>query len=264
MSWGGTQINLREDQLTRANYSQGAPVDTFIVRTADDAVKPFHLVKLDGTQIPPNKYIVKTDADYGDGVDESFLFVVEPRLFRPGATEFYDKSADIEAGQSVNASLCVEKELYVVRANTNTTYNIGEIVVPVSGGEVGKLTTAGVTADRVHAFGVVMRKTTTSNDRLILVRYLGLIPATNKTLAGLVTTTPFFAKTGAGAVGTMNVIGLPIGAPTGTITYASSNESVATVNSSGAITAVGNGTAYITATSGTFKAVCIVTVSGIA
>ena len=49
-----------------------------------------------------------------------------------------------------------------------------------------------------------------------------------------------------------------------TVTWSSSNESVATVSSTGLVTGVGNGTAIITATSGDINVKCTVTVSGIA
>lgn len=49
-----------------------------------------------------------------------------------------------------------------------------------------------------------------------------------------------------------------------TVTWSSSNESVATVSNTGLVTGVGNGTAIITATSGDINAKCTVTVSGIA
>ena len=48
----------------------------------------------------------------------------------------------------------------------------------------------------------------------------------------------------------------------GAVTWASSNTAVATVSSAGLVTAVGNGTATITATSGTVSASCAVTVTG--
>ena len=50
----------------------------------------------------------------------------------------------------------------------------------------------------------------------------------------------------------------------GAVTWSSSDTSVATVNSSGLVTGVGNGTATITATSGDAHASCTVTVSGFA
>lgn len=50
----------------------------------------------------------------------------------------------------------------------------------------------------------------------------------------------------------------------GTVTWSSSDTSVATVSSSGLVTGVSNGTATITASSGTVSATCAVTVSGIA
>ena len=50
----------------------------------------------------------------------------------------------------------------------------------------------------------------------------------------------------------------------GAVTWASSNTAVATVSSTGLVTAVGNGTATITATSGTVSASCAVTVTGLA
>jgi len=49
----------------------------------------------------------------------------------------------------------------------------------------------------------------------------------------------------------------------GAITWASSNQRVATVDSSGLVTAVGSGVAIITASCGTKKASCTVEVSGI-
>jgi hypothetical protein len=48
----------------------------------------------------------------------------------------------------------------------------------------------------------------------------------------------------------------------GAVTWASSNTAVATVSSAGLVTAVGNGTATITATSGAMSASCAVTVTG--
>ena len=48
----------------------------------------------------------------------------------------------------------------------------------------------------------------------------------------------------------------------GTVTWASSDTSVATVSSNGLVTGVGNGTATITATSGDVSATCTATVSG--
>ena len=48
----------------------------------------------------------------------------------------------------------------------------------------------------------------------------------------------------------------------GAVTWASSNTAVATVSSTGLVTAVGNGVATITATSGTVSASCTVTVTG--
>lgn len=51
---------------------------------------------------------------------------------------------------------------------------------------------------------------------------------------------------------------------TGTVTWVSSNTSVATVDSNGTVAVVGNGTATITASCGGYSATCAVTVSGIA
>lgn len=51
---------------------------------------------------------------------------------------------------------------------------------------------------------------------------------------------------------------------TGTVTWVSSNTSVATVDSNGTVVVVGNGTATITASCGGYSATCAVTVSGIA
>jgi uncharacterized protein YjdB len=48
---------------------------------------------------------------------------------------------------------------------------------------------------------------------------------------------------------------------TSTVTWESSNENVATVNSSGKVTAVDVGEAVITATCGDYQAICVVTVT---
>ena len=176
MSWGGTQINLRKGQITRANYSQGAPVDTFVVRLANQAILPFNLVILDGSQTPANKYVINATAGYGAANNESFIFVAEPRLFRPSADEFFDYDTAYGTMESINASLCVEKEIYVVRASSNAQFAIGDAVIPAADGTVGK-PAAGV--NRAHCFAVIAAKTTTATDRFLLVRYLGItsVPA---------------------------------------------------------------------------------------
>lgn len=48
---------------------------------------------------------------------------------------------------------------------------------------------------------------------------------------------------------------------TGTVTWGSSNSAVATVNSSGVVSAVAAGVAVITATCGDYQATCVVTVT---
>lgn len=48
---------------------------------------------------------------------------------------------------------------------------------------------------------------------------------------------------------------------TGTVTWESSNTAVATVNSSGVVSAVAAGVAVITATCGDYQATCVVTVT---
>lgn len=72
--------------------------------------------------------------------------------------------------------------------------------------------------------------------------------------------TPSTASVNVGDTTTLTATLSPSGA-TGTITWASSDDSVATVSSSGVVTGVAAGTATITATCDTFSDTCTVTVS---
>lgn len=271
---GGTRMPMYSDQLVRANLSNRAPRETLLVESDADAVKPFSVVYVNTAHATyKDQYVKNATALYGKGNGEGQILITEPRLIRPGATEMFDKNTAYKGGTAVLCSYAIVDDIYAIRT-TADSYSMGEILVCAANGVLISLTdaTVGSTAFRGHAFISLHAKTTTSTDPFLAVRYLGLLPLyagdgqpTTATLKAIIAETPYFTKSGAGSVGTMKVLQYPINAPELTgVTFASSDATIASVDSStGAITAVANGTAYITATKGTLKAVCIVVVTGI-
>ena len=271
---GGMQESLYIDQRTSASWNKRGDPNSYTVEADADAIKPFNLVyvnKLHATN--KTTYIKNAGAIYGKGNGEGELQIVEVKAIRTGASTLYDRDSIFKANTNAECYKLFTDHRYTVRA-TASAITRGDILICAADGTTKLLndTTVGSTSFRGHAFISLESKTTTQNDPFLSVRYIGLVPlyagdgqATTGTLTALIPTKSFMSKTGAGSVGTLSVTQYPPNAPalTGVI-FASSDTSVATVNSStGAITAVANGTTYITATKDSLVATCIVVVSGI-
>lgn len=271
---GGTHRPLHDDERNRANWNKFGDPDNVVVKADSDNIKPFNLVYVDRSETYPSIYVKNCDALYGKDTNEGDIWIVELRMIRDGTTNLHDKETAFKANQSAQAfRLNPQKEYNVRAAAASITH--GDILVCNDDGTVQRLADASVgsSAFRSHAFVAQETKTTTSTSPLILAKYVGLISVyggtgtpTTPELKGIFTTTPFMQKSnGTGEVGQMKVIQYPHDAPALTgVTFESSAVTVATVDAStGVITAAGNGTCYVTATKDSFKAVCIVVISGV-
>lgn len=273
MQIGGIRKPLYPDQIISADEDHTVPPITFLVESDADAVKPFNLVYLNTAHASyKTAYVKNATALYGKGNNEGRLFIVDCRMNRANATQLYDKTTNIKGGTAAVGFELLENKGYYVRA-TAATYAHGDILVCAADGTTKLLkdTSVDSTSFRGHAFISKQAKTTTSDNPYLLVKYVGMISlyageqATTATLLSMIPKASYMTKSGAGSVGTMEVYQYPPNAAALTgVTFASSDTSVATVDSStGAITAVANGTTYITATKDGIVATCTVVVTGI-